>query len=374
VLLAGTVVAFGWALVLVGELLAPGQSASSGSDVAVGWALLFVLALVSGAIYFTFLLMRVSRWTIFLVLAGVVTLQTLASLGDRFEPVAGLPWILMALLLAGWILFGVWYLRVPRIAAPDLTGGGAGARQLTTRPGGIGRRASTELLLTGKGPFRLASTLAGPVLGGILLAGFFRWLFGVDWWVERPNNTLEASLATSIGIVGALLVNTYGSRARYLWLLGSGTRAELFVLLERAALKHAILFVTLIASVLVSMHFFFNGVGLDRVIVAVLLTLGFIPLAAYAGIARCRNFGLRDIAIVASVCLVFIVMHASVVLGDWPFGAVAAGAVTLMAAAAALRAFVRRRWQSVDWLDYKVVRPPNTAFGSLSARWAARGR
>lgn len=334
------------------------NSAVSPTDrLALPLALLVVLGGVSAALYFTFRLTRASRWFVVEVITFVVALQVLANVADSgaFSS-AVTQWLLIGLILTGWLGFGFWYMRVPAIAPADMNAGLADARNSQVLKGLPRRDQALTVLLTARVPIRLATAVPGAVLAGVILVAVLSLLLGSRFWEGSASGSLLPSMLMSFGIVSAINLNALGARARYLWLLGCGSRAEILSHVERAAGKQMLIAVLMVATVLASLRLIDAEFESGRAMAILLLSIGFIPLCCYLGLIRCRNFGIGDGALVTVAGLAIVVLN--IVIVRIPLGGASVFLISLVVVAAALlvRFIVRRRFSRVDWLEFRVAR------------------
>lgn len=163
-------------------------------------------------------------------------------------------------------------------------------------------------------------------------------------------------------------MNQCSVRARYLWLLGCGSRTAIFGRLERLIFINLLMPVTMVAALMVSLHFVVVPLTAGRIAAAILLVAGVVPIAVYVCLIRLRNLGFREIGLASIAGAVSFGLYLGYARGGWGLSVVIAGFIAEVAVAAGLRYWTRRRWQRVDWLELKAVRPGKYSIGLIGTR------
>lgn len=354
-LLTGTIAGAVWSLTVLGALAASAAASiappTSGAPV---WApFLIPFALVTVAVYTSFRVTAAPRSIVIDVLIAFVVIQG-GLLGESPRGTA-LGWMILGGLLSFWTVFSIWYLRAPRIAPVDLTGQNLRGARPARLPARLDTATAAEVLLTGRAPLDLRRALPGFVLIGIGLCVLLRIVLGQP--IEEAPAVVPIEGLIAIGVASSAVgFSQFASRARYLWLLGVGARANVFRRLEIVLLKYLVFLVLAAAAFVVAYHYIVSPLGPARALAAFLLAVGIGPLTAYAGLARARNVGAIEIAGWIFAMLTAVVPYFAVTYELWPWSVVAWVALAQIVAAMLLRVAARRNWRRVDWLELRAVR------------------
>jgi hypothetical protein len=288
-------------------------------------------------------------------LAGLVGLSQLVlspAMRGLLQSIAVRPGLLVAVTLAAWGGFALWFLRTPALERPANVGvHGTRALKVNASHG-----TAVRVLLSGN-PSGLSQFLSGLLCAGFILIAWGS-LFAV---LDRNMSFLDAllkAIAAALGLgahagIGGWLA---ARRSRSLWLRGGLDRMGLFRLCEAQAWKS------------------FGEIGITTVVLlaiawllepsigaryTVLLAFHFCAGACllYFGLMHVRGRRAVDVLCGAVLFLVWIMTYATtqiVLKTPWLLPVLI---VAMLGAAFALRLVAMHRWRRIDWLVCKLPPP-----------------
>lgn len=358
ILALALIAAAGGSLIIVGASLLRSRLAGPAGFSA--WPYATVLGLISVCVYASFRVTRASRMLVaeMIVVISLIFLASRTELAD-LDPALGFLAILA--IVAGWASFSIWFLRAPVIAPVDLSGGNL-ARAGAADTDLIGRHG-TEMLLTGRRPMRVSGLIATSIAVGVFTSLVFRVFIGPGIWTDESGLLIEGVAAMSFGFVLMMSASFFAARGRYLWLLGCGSRAEIFRRVECLIWLSLGMPLLLILTLLLSVDFFVTPLPARRLIAAPMFVLAYTPLVVYLGLVRLRNLGWVEMLLVVLAAGISMGIYSGVVRSGISPTAMMAVLGMLFAAAVGARFWARYRWQHVDWQEFRAARPgkPMTA-------------
>lgn len=289
-----------------------------------------------------------------------IALAQLPRYIDELATVISL-WQVVAAGLLVWALFAAWYLRAGTISAPvenyssSRTDGETSPFQWllaseNARTDQPTRSTAIWHYLFGCASIRLF------VITGLWIAALFVLMQFFSPHVNARRGQMLLMLPMISFFIGTVAYNS-ARRARLLWLRAGLSRATLFPLVEREALRATLTTWAIIAAAGLIMAALPDPSRLPQLLMYAAAQFVVALVAFYAGIAIVKDWHIGDMVLFIFLGVLFVAQMAPGIesLRDGSLGRVSA-TILLVAAilAVALRYHAVRRWRGLDW---RLARP-----------------